>query len=185
MKHRGVHFEEEPNHLTVSWDNRTVRKDRFTFWFLMIFWIVWAPATCIATVKIFSSESPVFFAFWCVFGWLGTIAIPLTFMQRYWREWIRVDCESISWGATGFFARNPKTLPFSRILEFRLGYRPDQDEPESVVSLNIYETPRRFGHQRRHLLGYWLSKEDKKLVFERMCHYASKRSLPLNVQIYE
>lgn len=184
MTHAAIHFAEDPHRLRVSWDNRDVRKDRFTFWFFLLFWIVWAPVTCAATVMIFTSGSPIFFTIWCVFGWLGTIAIPLTFAQRFWREWIQVDSDSISWGATGLMAQKPRTVPFAGVTEFGLGRYSDRHEHESMFSLNVYKSPKALGHMRRHVIGYWLSKEDKELIFARVSHFVAKRSLPLKVTIY-
>ena len=184
MTHVAIQFEEDANQLRISWDNRAVRKDRFAFWFMLLFWIIWAPITCVATVMIFTSGSPIFFGIWCVFGWLGTIGIPLTFVQRFWREWIQVDTDSISWGAIGLLARKPRHLIFSRIAEFGLGRFSDRYEHESMFTLNVYEIPKALGHMPRHLLGYWLSKEDKELIFDRVSGFAAKRSLPLKVTVY-
>jgi hypothetical protein len=178
-----VSFQEGPNRLRISWDNRTVLKDRFAFWFLLLFWIVWAPATVIATAMIFISDSPLFFTLWCVFGWTGTIAIPITFMRQYWQEWIEVDAESISWGAHGPLAPKTKKVPTSRIAEVGFGRYPRGDH-ESVFSLNVYESRKVFGFTPRHMLAYWVSKEHKEIIFERIQEFVLKRSIPLKLVVY-
>lgn len=183
-----IHFDEQPTRLRISWNNRELRKDRFTFCFLLLCWIVWAPITCVATVKIFTSDSPIFFTIWCVFGWLGTVMIPLTLLQRFWSEWIEIGAESLSWGASGILARKPKEVPFARIGEFGLGWysnrsKHERNAHESMVTLNVYESPGSLGTPR-HLLGYWLTKEDKKLIFDRVKDYVAKRALPLKVTVY-
>jgi len=41
----------------IDWDNRRVRHDKFLLWFLVLFWIIWAPVTVFATSMIFLSEA--------------------------------------------------------------------------------------------------------------------------------
>ena len=73
----------------------------------------------------------------------------------------------------------------SRIAEFSLGHYSDRHEHESAVTLNVYEQPKALGHRPRHILAYWLSKEHKEVIFERIQEFAAKRSITLKTTIYE
>ncbi len=131
---------ESLSEIRLDWDNRHVRKDNFLFWFFLLFWMAWAPATVFATFMIFSSGEPVFISIWCVFGWLGTLGIPYAMVQRYWSEWIVVSNESVGHGVGGLFATKPKQIPISRVFEIGIG-RHDPNDRESVVTLNIRAPP--------------------------------------------
>jgi hypothetical protein len=179
-----IKFEEDSTRLRISWDNRNVRKDQATFWFLVLFWTIWAPVTCIATVMIFTSDAPVFLTFWCMLGWLGTIVIPRTLLQRRYCEWMEVTPDSISWGASGLFARKLRTVPLSRISELGFGHCIDSEGPETQVTLNIYEQPKTFRHKPRHLLAYWLAKEHKEAIWNRIREFVAKQSIPLKTTTY-
>ncbi len=178
-------IEESPDRLRISWDNRKVKKDRMTFWFLLLFWIIWAPVTCLATAAIFISDSPVFLIFWCIVGWIGTIGIPLFFLQRLSSEWIEISPESISWGAVGPLAPKPKRMPMVEIDEFALGRYSDRSEQESMVTLNVYGLPKWRFKEHRHVLAHWLAREHKEALFNRIRLFASTRSLPLRLVIYQ
>jgi hypothetical protein len=172
----------------VSWDNRRVRKDTFAFWFLVLFWIVWTPLTCVATVIIFTSGSPLAFtigSIWCVLGWAVTLMIAASLVRRLCSEWIELDADKISWGASGPLAGKKKSLPWSQIAELSLGLHSDCSDVESMVTLNLWEVPRGYGIiAPRHLLAYWLSEEHKKALFERISEFVSKQAIPLKVVTY-
>jgi hypothetical protein len=184
MEHRGVSFEEDSDRLRISWDNRVIRKEQGVFWFFIVFWIVWAPVTGWATVQIFTSDSPIFFSVWCIFGWLGTFAIPHALAKRGTCEWIELDREAIRWGVEGGLTAEEKGLPWARVFELGLGRYSDRHEHESMVTLNVYETPNSLGMLSRHLLGYWLAREHKEAVFERIREFVTKRALPVSIKVY-
>lgn len=74
-----IEFHEDTESLRIEWDNRRLRKDRFTFWFLILFWAIWCPATLFVTAVLLAPESEpdskpvIFLLVWLLFGWLGTI----------------------------------------------------------------------------------------------------------------
>lgn len=163
--------------LRLEWDNRKARHDRFQLWFFMLFWIVWAPITVFATWMIFRSDSPVFNAIWCVFGWLGTLLIPYRLIQRSWYEWIAFSSDEIVHGAKGWLAPKPKRIPVSSISEVGFGYY-DSSDGESVVSLNIhYSTLKK--RKVRHMVGFWLHPSLKEEVFLELQAFADKHRMAL------
>lgn len=179
-----IRFEEEAERLRISWDNRKIRKDTSQLRFFLLFWVGWAPATISATVMIFTSDSPAFYTAWSIFGWIGTIAIPLWLAQTLCVEWIEIDSQAISWGARGPCAGKERRLPLCEVAEFGLGRNSDRYEYESSFSLNVYESPGRLGTMKRHMLAIWLAKEHKEEIFDRVREFVEKRSIPLKVTTY-
>jgi hypothetical protein len=116
-----------------------------------------------------------------VFGWIVTIGIPPVFVRMFWREWIELDAESISWGAVGPLARSKKTIPMSRIAEVSFGQYSGDGDTESSSSLNVFELPGALGYRRRHHLAYWVSEAHKEAIFRRIRDFVQKRSIPLKV----
>jgi hypothetical protein len=157
-----------------------MRKDRFSTWFLGLFWAPWAAATIYISYQLPSSTTVAFDVFWLLFGWAGTLAIPITFAKWLQSEWIQVDPTKVSWGAAGFLAGGDKSIPISRIREFSFGYYADRHEHESAASLNVYEVLGALGHCPRHTLAYWLAKDDKRFIYERVKAFVAKHSIPLS-----
>jgi len=180
-----IHFDETPDRLRVSWDNRRTRS--FMFWFLVLFWIIWAPMTCGATAMIFRSDSPVFFMVWSVFGWVLTIGIPAKVFQSCRNEWIELDAQVISWGGKGLLAAKKESLPLSRVAELGFGHYSEPVDEETIATLSIFEPPVDLGrlrHRPRHLLGYWLPEREKKVIFERIRDFVSRREIELKTTYY-
>ena len=162
--------------LLLIWNNRRIRKDNFTLCFFVLFWIVWAPATCFVTLGIFFSDCPLFCAVWCVFGWLGTFAIPYSILLRFRIERIEISRETISHGFKGWLAGKPKIFPLDTVVELRFGRHDD----ESVPTLSIWQV--RFPQE--HLLGYWLAPALKEQVFEAIHEFRQANWLPLKMTRY-
>jgi len=171
-------------HLRLEWDNRQMPKDRFAFCFMIFFWMLWAPLTCWATTMIFTSDGPVFFCIWCLFGWTGTILIPLTLVRRRWREWIELDAEAITWGAQGLWAPKSKSLPLQAVEEVGFGRVSDDHEREFTESLTIYEKPGQRRFRCRHMLAYWLRKPYKQQIFEALRRHAESTGIPIAFKTY-
>jgi hypothetical protein len=173
--------------LRMAWDNRRVRKNNFVLWVFVIFWAIWAPVTLVMTCAIFlpgADESfRVFAAIWCIFGWLGTLGIPLSIVRRTWSEWIEISPEAISYGCIGFLARKPKTFPMDTIIELGCGHYGGQ-EPESMMTLNMIRSGGIFGSRRRHIFGYWLASELVVQVFETIEQFVTRSEIPLKMTRY-
>jgi hypothetical protein len=166
--------------LRLEWDNSRVRKDIFTGCLSVFFWSVWAPATVVATYGIFAEPSELrwFFAFWCIFGWAGTLAIPYSLLGRTWSEWVEISEHTLSHGHAGFLAPRPKSFPLSTILCIFYGHC----EEVSVVTLSIFRLPGRLGLQNRHMVGYWLAPDLKKHVFDMIQEFVREKQLPVELR---
>src|SRR5437016_5510500 len=102
-----IHVNESEQTLQITWDNRNSPKDNNILGCLVFFWVVWAPVTLLATCLLLSGEQPIFLTIWCVFGWLGTLGIPYSFLGRWWSEWIEVSPLTIAHGCWGMLAPKP------------------------------------------------------------------------------
>src|SRR5207249_3452331 len=126
----------------------------------------------------------IFFVIWLIFGWVGTIGIPLTLLQRRWSEWIVISSESFVYGQKGFLVRKPKTIPISTIFKIGIGRYAgeyDQTDRDSMVSLNIhcFTSKKR---KRHRSIGFWLHPKLKEEVFQRIQEFANKHQLPVQFQ---
>ncbi len=170
-----IEIEETPERIRVAWDNRRVRKDRGLLWFLAVFWMLWAPLTVFITHKA-AQEGGMLWA-WCVFGWAGTLLIPLSLGQTRARERVEMDARGLTWELSGCFPAARKAIPLAAIAEIRIGaiYKNARNQ-ECVVTLNIFEIAR---FEKRHLVGHWLHPDHKGLVFERLRRFAAERAWPI------
>lgn len=168
---------ESGGELRLEWDNRRARHDRFMLWFMVLFWIIWAPATVFATCMIFASEDQLFFIIWCLFGWLGTLAIPYALLQRSWSEWITLSPQWFAFGQTGLLAPKPQRIAMSAIFEVSIGCHND----DSVAMLHLtYFTPKK--RKTLHSIGYWLHPSLKEKIFGEIQAFAAQHQLPLAFQ---
>jgi|GEM_PF-2164830 len=172
----GIRKIEEAGRLHLLWNNRQVRIDNFVFLGFILFWIVWAPLTCLVTSGIFLSNDPTFCLIWCIFGWLGTLGIPYVILRRFQSEWIEVSRQGISHGFGGWLGGKLKVFPLETIVELDLGRHGE----ESMVTLNI----RKADFPQRHILGYWLAPGLKEQVFEAIHDFRNANWLPLKMTRY-
>lgn len=171
--------------MLISWNNKYVIKDRVVFWFLVLFYVFWVPLTCYATTLIFTGKDPILFVIWCFFGWAGMLLIPYQFIQRRWHEWIEVDLSGISTWRSGFLAgRKKRTVNWIDVAEIGIGYAHHfvGDGYEVAPTLNILE--RKGKRLKRHLLAYWLARENKEFIYEKMQQFSLECNLNINFNRY-
>ncbi len=170
---------EEAGTLRLAWDNRTVRKDGCAFWGLLAFWLIWAPATVIATVMALTgSDAACFLGFWSLFAWFGTLLVARTLLMRRWSEWVELSAEAVTVRAVGPLAPRPRVYPVAAIREITLNWYQEY----SMVTLNIIRDstpPRPWA-----MFGYWLAPALKRQVFDVMRAFAEARAVPLRFAVY-
>ena len=173
---------ESPSELRVEWVNTEVRQDRFLFWFLVVFWLVWAPVTIWATIMFLRGGLPLGFLIWAIGGWAVTLLMPYALLHRYWREWVKITPQSLMHGHEGLLAPKPKEIPLSAISDITIGQSYDifdQSSRESIVSLNVNFMNSR-NRKVRRILGYWLHPTLKEEVFRDLQEFATKHGLSLS-----
>ncbi len=187
----GLKFEESADGLRIEWDNRRVRQDRFTFWFMVLFWLIWCPATLFMTGVLLVADfddgvAPVvFLVVWLLGGWGGTIGIPLALLDRRSVEWIEIGPEGIGIGKRSSLRKNLRRLAWDQIDEVALGRYNDGSDHESMVTVNVFLKQGRFGQRSRLIPGYWLANELKEAVYGRMRLFIEAGRLPAKVRIME
>ena len=187
----GVRFEESADGLRIEWDNRRVRQDWFTFWFMVLFWLIWCPVTLFVTAVLVvpipeDIQKPVLFLLvWLVFGWTGTIGIPLALLDRRSMEWIEIGQSGIGIGKRSALRKNLRRLVWDQIDEIALGRYNDGSDHESMVTVNVFLKRGRFGQRSRLIPGYWLANDLKESIFRRMRLFIEAGGLPTKVRIME
>jgi hypothetical protein len=152
--------------LRLLWDNRHVPKSNGLFVILVVFWLFWCPSTLFATAVLcasaYAGAFPLtcFCAFWCIFGWAGTLLIPYRCLERWSLEWIEVSPGSVTDGTCGLFTPATKTYSLGPGDKLLLGYYSD----ETMVTLSFVSANLGW-FQGRELLAYWLSLKTKEDVF--------------------
>ena len=179
MRTQQIHKEISDSVLRLSWDNKNMQKDKSTFIFLVLFWIVWAPVTLFMTLLLFYGGPVVFLSIWLLFGWLGTVLIPYSLLARSWQEWLSLTPETLSFGYTGFWALKPRILSVKNIREIAIGYCNDGADGESIVTLNVYDNTRMW-NGGRYMLAYWLSPDLKEEIFNAIQEFSTNAKIQLS-----
>ncbi|MEO1528649.1 MAG: hypothetical protein AAFX06_24780 [Planctomycetota bacterium] len=145
--------------LVIEWDNREIPRSRVLAFLLFSFWIVWTPFTLFATWRLFSGDGPtLFLCIWLVFGYLGVIVIPATWMLRWTIERIELDPETYRHyhvGMPSWFSREWRTAELTQI---NFGF----DEEESISTLSV----RRGRH--RDIVAYWARDDFRQVIFDAL-----------------
>lgn len=158
--------------LRIEWNNRRVPKDNFVFGALLLFWILWCPTTLFVTWLAFQ-RLEAFFFIWLIFGWIGTLGIPYTFLGRSWFEAIVVGRETVAHELRGVCAPRPKVVSIGPKVELLLGF---YDE-ESNLTLSLLGP--KIGLTKRHTLAYWLSPKLKREVFDAIERFVRAAGIEL------
>ena len=143
--------------LIIEWDNREISRSCFLTIFMLGFWFVWTPVTLFLTYLLFTGEGPaIFLSIWLIFGYLGVIGIPVTWMLRWTVERIELDDKKYRHyhvGMPRWFSREWATFDLTQI---DFGH---YDE-ESITTLNV----RRGG--KRDMIAYWAHDEFRQELFD-------------------
>ena len=178
---------ETSSELRLAWDNREARQDKFLFFFLVLFSVVWTSVTLFVTGMVFRGDFPfglvqaLGLVAWCVLAWLGVVAVRYTLLARYWCEWVAISQEFIICGQRGLLAPSPTCISIDAVSEITIGHcfdANDSESHESVVTLNVFHLTPKGRHQRR-MVGYWLHPTLKESVFCDLQEFAKKHQISL------
>lgn len=70
-------------------DRGKARKEWFRIIFIVVFWLVWTPATIFVTTLAVKYNS-LTLTIWCVFGYVGVVVAPLALLQFFGKETIEI-----------------------------------------------------------------------------------------------
>lgn len=119
--------------------------------FMVLFWVIWAPVTGLATYLAITKQE-IFFYVWLIFGYLGTFLIPWSLLCRNRKMTITLGDGKIEVKGAGFKPNSLITFNKDQLLQLTLEHY-DEDDSESVYSLNILYTKN--GQKKRiHLVPY-------------------------------
>jgi hypothetical protein len=178
-----IHFSEDARRLRIWWKNSKLRLSVWPLVFLGLFWIFWMPATLLATKHLFIGDDRLFFAVWCIFGWTGTVFIPLLVVRRYTGGGsIELDAAEVSFcGDRLLSPKRVTTLPLASVSEIMLG------QPEHCAADQPYEELIIYGREgllpgtrSQHTAAPWVPIGGQLVIFERLREFATKRGLPVN-----
>ena len=121
------------------------------------FWVVWTPLTLFITYLLLSGEGPtLFFLIWLIFGYVGVIGIPLTWMLRWTIERIELDDKTYR----HYYANMPNWFPrewaTKELTQIEFGYH----DEESITTLSI-----RRG-RKRDMIAYWAHGDFRLILFD-------------------
>jgi hypothetical protein len=186
---------QEKETLRFEWSNRHVSKDNYLAIALILFWLMWAPATVFATgLAVESANFCV--AAWCVCAWLGTLLIPYCLLGRAWLEWIEITPDSIAHGFQGFLC--PRRKVYSLASGAVLWCEGSDGDPalslylpvtsgieKQFVMMILSRWPELKEQAKSDLtkwaasFGYWLSPRLKEQIFLAIAEFTQTRAIPL------
>ncbi len=143
--------------LILEWDNRELPKSGCLTWSMIVFWMIWAPATCLMTCAFFMrEEGRLFLGFWLIFGYVGTLGIPIAWTFRGTLENVETGPEFFRHYHVDFKWFFPTNWATKDIETIEYGFQED----ESIISLVVR------GPMKLDSIAYWATNEFQRELFE-------------------
>ena len=159
-------------------DPRDFHTDRAYVGCLAAFWLIWAPATAITTYLAYTERHPFFFI-WLVFGYLGTIGIPVAIFFKNKKQILEAAGNSlVVYGTMGY--------PWSRVeidkenLHALTLEHYEEHDRESVYTLNLFQTSGVRPH--RIMLASFVHSKDKATLFEEIREFLQNNGFEFQVK---
>lgn len=145
--------------------------DRFYFWALIAFCLMWA-AFFIGYGIHYSSAENYFPLWWSTLAIPGVVGLFHTPMSRKRKQIIEIDKDSVVIRGTGFFQSSRIKLKNKDIESLTLEHYDDQD-PESVYTLNLLQRvgPRPY---RTMLASFVHPRQKEKILYELADFFRAK-----------
>jgi hypothetical protein len=145
-------------------DPRNFHTDNVSIWFLVVFWLIWAPVSTIIIYLTYSEGSPFFFV-WLFFGSLGTIGIPLAILFKNKKQILEAagnslvvyETQGYPWSRVQIDKENLHSLTLDRY---------EEHDRESVYTLNLFQEPGI--RPQRIMLASFVHPKDKAILFEEI-----------------
>lgn len=159
-------------------DPRDYRTDRLGVGCLVAFWLIWAPVTAITTYLAYTERHPFFFI-WLVFGYLGTIGIPVAIFFKNGKQVLEAAGNSlVVYGTMGY--------PWSRVRIHKQNLQAltlehyEEHDRESVYTLNLFQKPG--VRPQRIMLASFVHPKDKAILFEEIREFLQENGFEFNVK---
>ena len=160
-------------------DPRDYRKDRLFAGFLILFWLIWVPATAFITVAAFMDPSPFFFV-WLVFGYLGTFLIPYTLLTRNRKQILEVAGETVVVYGIGLLPMSSVQIDKQNLDSLTLEHYDDGFDLESIYTLNLFQKPG--ARPRRVTLASFVHPREKAILLEEIGAFFLKHGFLFEVK---
>lgn len=145
-------------------DPRRFRKDRFQAGFLVVFWILWAPATFFVTGMLATGEGPRFFLlFWLCFGWLGVLLVPWALLTRNRKQRLTLSAGRLLVSGTSLLPWSKQEIRREELRALTFEHYGD----ESVLTLNLFVT----GLLGRVMLAALVHPDGKQILFGEIAQF--------------
>jgi hypothetical protein len=159
-------------------DPRNYRTDSLYVGCLVVFWLIWAPATAIVTYMAYTERHPFLFV-WLIFGYLGTIGIPVAIFFKNRKQVIEASGDSLFVYGTMGYPWSKARIYKHDLQALTLEHYKD-DDPESVYTLNLLQ--KSGVRTRRIMLAAFVHPEDKAILFEEIREFLQKNGFKFQIK---
>jgi hypothetical protein len=153
-------------------DPRDFRRDRVLIGIMVVFWLIWAPATAVVTYLAITDPKPFFFL-WLVGGYLGTIIIPVSLFRMNKKQVLEVAGDTLVVDTLAiippFKVRIDKLDLQALTLERYQGHSRHGD---TVFTLNLIRKGSLW--PKRISLAHYVKLEDQAIIFEEIKEFLQK-----------
>lgn len=159
--------------LTIEWSNREIPKSVFLTIFIVVFWIIWTPATLFVTCLLLSGDGPwLFFVIWLLFGYLGMLGIPIWWTIRWARESVEFDEQSYRHHLIGYPKWFQRDWKMEQVTSIHYGH---YDDEESTPTLNVIKG------KSRDIIAWWASPDTTYELFLVIKEHLESRDCDVSV----
>ena len=159
-------------------DPRDFHTDRVYIGFLVVFWLIWAPAST-SIIYVTYSEGSLFFFVWLVFGTLGTIGIPLALIFKNKKQVLEAAGNSLVVYGTQGYPWSRVEIDKENLHALTLEHYEEHDR-ESVYTLNLFQEPGARPH--RIMLASFVHSKDKAILFEEIREFLQNNGFEFQVK---
>jgi hypothetical protein len=153
-------------------DPRDFRKDRFGIGFMVVFWLIWAPATAVVTYLAINDPKPFFFL-WLVGGYLGTIIIPASLFTMNRKQVLEVAGDSLVVNTLAFIPPFKVRIDKLNLQALSLErYRRSSSSGETVFTFSLIQKGNLW--PKRIPLAHYVKLEDQAIIFEEIKEFLKK-----------
>jgi len=159
-------------------DPRDFRTDGSYVGWLVVFWLIWAPATAIATYYAYTQLDP-FFIIWSIFGWLPTIGIPVSLFTKKTKQILEVTGKSLVVNGIQGYPSFRAEIDKQNLKALTLEHYEDSDS-ESVYTLNLFQKSE--FQPDRIMLASFVHPKDKAVLFDEIREFLQKNGFVFEVK---
>ncbi|WDE95815.1 hypothetical protein PQO03_08815 [Lentisphaera profundi] len=144
------------------------KKDKVYLGCMVIFWLIWAPATMIVCYLAISKKE-LFFFLWLIFGFIGFFGIPYAIYSRNRIQKIIIESEKIHFHGTGVLPNSKISINHQSIRMLTLEHYDD----ESVFSLNVQSNK----SPKRIMLASMVHPDHKAKIYNELKSFFSSHGI--------